>query len=630
MRNITKLAAIFALLLSLTATASPARAADPILTITGTTRDSVTQTPLKDVCVTVGPPIRCWLGFGTNPGLHTDAQGNFTVTLPEGTAPGGTWDLYFVCDAMCVATNPSGYQTAYSGTFVVSGPYSVGNILMVKSPTPPVPPPAGQCVAASTATPTSTVYLPNITRLLGGPSGWNTPFIIQNTGATGANLEVSFYKFSDGSCVSRLNVTNLAAGTSYSNDPSDNGKNPGLPNDSQFSVVVKSFGSTIVGVVNEVQGSGSRFEAMSYNGFTAGATTVNLPNITRKFFGYNTPFIIQNLGTSTVTATATFRPFDGSSGPIAFARTINPGGAKPIDTSSNDGNLGAPGLVDGKQYSVTVTASQPLAVVVNTVNDDPSVSAPVAFATDGVTTGAATIYGAYAAKNAQGVGRFSPIVVQNLGATPVAPTITFTPLTGGGGGAAATYTFPSIAPNTAKAFDPRFSFDTQGTTNVPCATASATCLGDGEYVAKIDGGTGASLAAQVNVVSGATAMGYAASATAASKFFLPNITKSLCFCPSPTQGTGWTTPIILQSVTATAATLKWYRFSDGALVTTQSVTLTSGGGLRVDPWSVGQLPADTQYAVVVDAAGALMNAIVTEFGPTGGDNSMAYEGFPAP
>jgi hypothetical protein len=625
MRNLTSLVVALSLVLTTAVGAAPALAADP-LSISGTLRDSVTQTPIKDVCITVGPPIRCWLGFGANPGLHTDANGFFRVDLPEGTSPGGQWDLYFVCDAMCVATNPSGYETAYSGKFVVSGAYSLGNMFMVKSPTPPAP---GQCVAASTATPTSTVYLPNITRLLGGPSGWNTPFIIQNTGATGANLEVSFFKFSDGTCVSRLNVSSLAAGTSYSNDPSDNGKNPTLPNDAQFSVVVKSFGSTIVGVVNEVQGSGSRFEAMSYNGFTAGATTVNLPNITRRFFGYNTPFIIQNLGTSTVTATATFRPFDGSSGPVVVARTINPGGAKPIDPNSNDGQLGAPGLVDGKQYSVTVTGSQPLAVVVNTVNDEPSVAAPVAFATDGVTAGAATIYGAYAAKNAQGVGRFSPIVVQNLGAAAVTPTITFTPITGAGG-AAATYTFPSIAPNTAKAFDPRFSFETQGTTNVPCSTAGAGCLGDGEYVVKIDGGTGASLAAQVNVVSNATAMGYAASPSSASKFFLPNITKSLCFCPAPTQGTGWTTPIILQSVTATAATLQWYRFSDGALVATQNVTLTAGGGMRVDPWSLSTLPADQQYAVVVNASGSLLNAIVTQFGPAGGDNAMAYEGFPAP
>ena len=226
------------------------------------------------------------------------------------------------------------------------------------------------------------------------------------------DLEVSFYMFTDGSCRSRLNVSALKPGTSYSNDPRDNGKNPTLPDDAQFSVVVRSFGSTVVGVVNEHQGSGNAAEAMSYDGFTSGATTVYLPNITRRFFGFVTPFIIQNLGTAATTATATFRPFDGSSGPIVITRTVDAGRAKPIDPNSDDPNLGAPGLTNGKQYAVTVNASQPVAVVVNTQNDAPGTVAPIAGSTDGVTGGAATVYGAYAAKNA--AGRRTPIIVQNV------------------------------------------------------------------------------------------------------------------------------------------------------------------------------------------------------------------------
>src|SRR4029453_4537692 len=93
---------------------------------------------------------------------------------------------------------------------------------------------------------------------------------------------------------------NLAPGTSYANDPRDTGKNPTLPVEGQFAVVVKSHGSTVVGVVNEHQGTGARAEALSYNGFSAGARTVHLPNITRRLFGlFVTPFIIQNLGDST-------------------------------------------------------------------------------------------------------------------------------------------------------------------------------------------------------------------------------------------------------------------------------------------------------------------------------------------
>ena len=222
-----------------------------------------------------------------------------------------------------------------------------------------------------------------------------------------------------------------------------------------------------------------------------------------------------------------------------------------------------------------------------------------------------------------GVGRTS----NSVAPTAVTPTITFTPLTGGTG-TATTYTFGSpIQPNASRAFDPRFSFATQGTTNTPC-TGSTGCLADGEYAAKISGPTGSSLAAQVNVISPATAMGYAASATPATKVFLPNVTKSLCFCPSPTAASGWTTPILLQSVTATTITLKWYRFSTGQLAFTQTVNLAAGGGTRVDPWSLTSLSADAQYSVVVEGGTGTVTAIVTEFS-SGGDNAMTYEGFPA-
>jgi len=74
------------------------------------------------------------------------------------------------------------------------------------------------------------------------------------------------------------------------------------------------------------------------------------------------------------------------------------------------------------------------------------------------------------------------------------------------------------------------------------------CLADGEYSIKIDAGFGSTIAAQVNIATDITAMGYSATASPATKYFLPNLTKTL----GGTQG--WTTPILLQSVTATTAT----------------------------------------------------------------------------
>ena len=610
-KTVTHLLAALLLLLGLVATATPASASN--LTISGRVFDQATQQPLQGVNVFVGVPAsQCFPQICAT----TASDGSFFIDLGNLSAsPGSQWELYF---------KKAGYNIAYYGKFVVSGPYNTPPIYMTLAP---VPPPPGTCPAARTDAPTQTVYLPNITRTFGGPTGWYTPFIIQNTGAANTDLEVSFYKFTDGTCVERLSVAALKPGTSYANNPNDNAANANLPDSSQFSVVVRSFGASIVGVVNEHQGTGDQAEAMSYSGFTSGGTSIYLPNITRNFFGWDTPFIIQNLGTSTVTATATFRSFDGTVGPVNITRTIDPGRAKPIDPSSDDPALGAPGLVNGKQYGVVVTASQPIGAIVNAQNDAPGTPTPMALSTDGLMSGGANVYAAWAAKNANGWR--TPIIVQNLGATAVAPTMTFTPLAGSTG-TANTYTFPSIAPGSSKAFDPRFTFGTQGSTSpTTCSGSSTTCLGDGEYTIQITGPAGSLLAAQVNPENATAVLGYEATSAPASKYFLPNITKSLCFCGATSEAQGWTTPIYLQSVTATTATLKWYRFSDGALMFTQTVNLTAGSGVRIDPWSVTQLAAEQQYAVVVDAGTSTVTAMVLEVAP-GADNAMGYTGFPAP
>ena len=605
---------LVALLLALSLPAAPAAAMTG--TITGKVVDSVSGQPIFDVNIYLGIP-------GAFIWAHSAVDGSFTIDLtPVTYNPITQWQVYFVKPGYVIVPTNKFFMTT-SGYVFGSEPANVpANFPLLKQ----LVGPRSSCADATGLQPpptlTQTLYLPNITKNLGGPTGWYTPFIVQNTGATTTMLEVSFYKFSDGTCQSRSLVSGIAPGTSYANDPRDTTKNATLPVEGQFAVVVKSYGSTVVGVVNEHQGTGTRAEALSYNGFTAGANTVYLPNITRRLFGlFVTLFIIQNLGEGVASVQATFRTFDGTGVPITIGRTIDSGRSKPIDPNSNDFNLGAPGLTDNKQYAVTVTSNQPVAVVVNTHADAATVAAPVAYATDGVTAGAATIYAAYAAKNAAGINRYSTIVVQNLGAAAVTPQITFTPLVGSTG-TANTYTFGSIQPNSSKAFDPRFSFSTQGTTNVPCSTGGADCLADGEYSVRISGG--ASLAAAMNVISNATAMGYAATAAPATKFFLPNVTRTLG------GANGWSTPIVIQSVTATGATVEWRRFADGALVTTQTLTIPSGSATRVDPRTVSGLSDDTQYAVTVNGTGGTVTAIVTELNFEGGDGAMTYEGFPSP
>ncbi|MGH2715643.1 MAG: hypothetical protein ACRDM7_17485 [Thermoleophilaceae bacterium] len=581
-RRVAAGAAALALVLALVP-AQPAAAAHGV--ISGTVTDAVSGAVLEGVCVTLGPPIRCW--------THTNASGFYQIVL-EGANDGGKWELYFL---------KTGYLQAHSGIFVVNGPYTHNQAMT------PTGAPTG-CAPGSTATPVSTNFLPNITKTLGGASGFQTPFITQNTGTLGTTLEISWFKFSDGTCVKRINVPGLAPGTSFAHIPNNDAD---LPGDSQFSVVIKSFNSTIVSVVNQHQGSGSRAEAASYVGFSTGATTVSLPNIVRRFFGYVSPFIMQNLGANTTTAVATFRPFDG--GPaVTASRSITAGRSQFIDPNSE------PGLVDGKQYAVTVSASEPLGVVVNTHNDAPTVAAPVFYSANGVSGGSGTIYGPYAAKNANNSGRtgtVATIVVQNVGGAAVTPTLRFTPLAMN---TTQTFSGPSVAPGSAWAFDPRFENGVAGAALCGGA-ATASCLGDGEY-AFVATATG-SIAAAVNVISPATAMGYAASAAPSAKVHLPNVTRTLG------GAAGWSTPILLQGVTATGATLKWFRFSDGSLTTTQTVGGIASTAVRIDPRDVGGLSEDTQYAVVIEGSGGTVNAIVIELAD-GGDNAMIYEGFPAP
>jgi len=609
---------LVALILALALPAAPAAAMTG--TVTGRVVDSVTMQGIFDVHIYLGIP-------GGFIWAHSAADGSFTIDLtPIQYNPTTPWQVYFVKDGYITAPTNKFTMTT-SGYVFGSEPANVPAAFpLVKQ----LVGPRSSCTDSTGQQPpptlTQTLYLPNITRNLGGEGGWYTPFIVQNTGSATTLLEVTFYKFVDGSCVERFLVAGLNPGTSYANDPRDPAKNPTLPDDAQFSVVVKSYGSTVVGVVNEHQGSGTRAEALSYNGFTSGANTVYLPNITRRLFGlFVTPFIIQNLGDGVASVQATFRTFDGTGVPVTIGRTIDSGRSKPIDPNSNDFNLGAPGLTDNKQYAVTVTSNQPVAVVVNTHADAASVANPVAYAADGVTGGASTIYGAYASKNAAGINRYATIVVQNLGASAVTPTITFTPLVGSAG-TANTYTFGAIQPNSSKAFDARFAFAGQPTVNTPCSTGSADCLADGEYSVRISA-SGATLAAAMNVISdqsGATAMGYAASSAPATKFYLPNVTRTLG------GANGWSTPIILQTVTASGATVEWRRFSDGALVTTQNLTITNGSAMRIDPRTVAGLSDDTQYAVTVNGTGGTLTAIVTELNFQGGDGAMAYEGFPSP
>ena len=578
LRRIASAAVALALAASFTfASSSPARAAN--LTIKGTVTDTATGLAMENVCITVGVPGQfCW--------TTTNAAGQYFIDLGSlGATSGNLWEIFFIragYDTKSQKITVSGDETLNMALSVTPGatpPATIPPRTNVLNPPPPV-----------TGLPTFTVYLPNITKTLGGANGWHTPFIVQNVGTANAFLTVTYYSFATGAQVVQR-TAQVAPGRSFVDSPRDDAD---LPGDSQFSVVISAAGAPVVAVVNEHQGPGAGNEALSYSGIGTGSTSVYLPLVAKTANQWLTTMIMQNVGAAATTVTASFVSLDGTK-TAQIQRTIDVGRSAFIDPRIELS------LQDGIEYSATLTASQPIAVVANNHHDLPGVTVAYGDSYNGVAvTGNATTYLPYLAKNTDGVGRTSRVIVQNASSGSATPTITLQPL---GGGTATTITAPSIPAGGAFAFVPNGA--------------------DGEYSATISGGT---FAAVATAISGATAMYYTGTQAAASKIYVPNVTRKLTL--NPASDPGWNTPILLQSAGATSATLQWYRFSDGSLVTTQNVTLTPNATLRVDPATVSGLSDNNQYAVVITSSGTLV-AIVTELNLVGGDDAMIYKGFPS-
>jgi hypothetical protein len=454
--------------------------------------------------------------------------------------------------------------------------------------------PGARQAAAVDLQPTTTIYLPNIVKMLGGPDGWNTPFIVQNVGTAPTDVTMEFYRFSDSSLARARTVTGLKPGTSVFDSPNHDEE---LSAEGQYSVVVKSFGSPIVAVVNEhwSQDNPERQQAMSYDGLSSGSTKVFLPRVAAVALGWYCTVITQNLGSSFAAVTADFKSFDGTK-TAQLTRAIPARGSKFIDPRFE------PALTAGTEYSVVMTSTQPIGVVVNCHAESPRGSR--AYSYDGVLASSEIVaFGPYVAANAS---QRSRILVQNQGTAAAHPVMYLYPL---GSSAYVTVDGPAaLQPGAVWAYD-----------------ATSAPGQDAERTVAIEGGQFALL---VETIGTATAMAYTGDTEWATRIYLPNITKTL---GGPT---GWTTPIVLQSQGAFVATVRWYRFSDGVLVFEQKPVfglLLRRSGYKLDPRSFPQLADDTQYAVVIESSAGGVGAVVLETNQRGGDSAMSYESMtPAP
>jgi hypothetical protein len=469
----------------------------------------------------------------------------------------------------------------------------------------------------------NTVYLPNVTKMLGGEDGWQTPFIVQNVGSIATRVQLEFYAFADGALTKTRVVPALDPGKSFFHDPNSD---PGLAAGGQYSVVIRSSVAPIVAVVNEHQNqrTADRQEALSYQGLSEGSTTMYAPFFTNTVGQWLTTLIIQNLGPRPTQATLVFRRHIGgtaASAAVTLMRTIGPGRAAVVDPRFE------PRLERGVIYGVTLTATDPLAAVVNAhwaVEVAPRSGAPAGgFVSDptpprsrGFSYNAAPAndqpsnFMPYIAKNVD--SRSTDLYVQNTSTAPITPRLLLCPLNNSqcSGGLDRSAPAP-IAPGGTWVL----SMNASDVPNGEYSVLSHSLDGEANYVSM--------LAVTDGPIS---AMGYTAPGRR-TRWYLPNITRTLGGPP------GWTTPIIIQStaLAVTTARVTWYRFSDGALVHRHVVTgLQASTAVRVDPRTIPALSDDTQYAVVVESPTFGVSAIVTELSGGGGDGAMAYEGFKQP
>jgi hypothetical protein len=182
----------------------------------------------------------------------------------------------------------------------------------------------------------------------------------------------------------------------------------------------------------------------SYTGFTAGATTVNLPLLFKNNSGFDTFFNVQNAGSDTANVTVNYS--DGAPDAVA---TIGPGQAHTFRQADEAHTQAV--------FAATITSNQP--IVATVIEVGPS-NIPMLFGYNGFTD--ASTNPVMPLVQANNSGYTSGVQIQNTGAAPTNVTLTYFPATSGtqctethaiAPGASATYALNSWSPGDANTDD---------------------------------------------------------------------------------------------------------------------------------------------------------------------------------
>lgn len=433
---------------------------------------------------------------------------------------------------------------------------------------------------------------------------FSSPFIIQNMGTDTALVNVEFYDIPTGSPIAGATQSlSILPGRA---EPVRPWNIAGLPDNGKYSVVVSSS-EPVAAIVNHQDVPGGNSRAMSVTGLGSGGQNVYCPNITKEYWGWNTPFYIQNTGSSSTNVTIKFYKFSDGTEVVAAQKVIalDPGRSYEYDPVTETT------LPGGDQYSVVATADSG-GTIVGTVLEFLT-AGQVEMSYNCFNAGGTSIYLPNITKSYYGWD--TPFIVQNIGAVTTILTIKYYDFTTGD----LVYTVtpaPTIGPRLSYAGRPWQISDSNLPPNKQYSVVVESSASD--IVAVVN---------EQNPISGSTqAMAYNGFNSGSSSVFLPNLTKSYF---------SWDTPFIIQNVGGTDASVvvKFYDFTTGTEYTgaQQNIsTLGSGRSSPIRPWQIASLDSDKQYSAMVEASGSTVVVVVNEqyLSTTSIDQAMAYEGIP--
>ncbi|MCL5958124.1 MAG: hypothetical protein M1358_02210 [Chloroflexi bacterium] len=295
-------------------------------------------------------------GWTSGAGIYNSANVSGTVTITYRDAAGG------VVSSRSTTLNPHGYWAIYqgdpaqglpdgfAGSAIVNASVSINAIVNeVRAD--------GSAMSYDAPSVGSTnTYLPTVMNNAYG--GWSSGFGIANTSASSGSVIIS-YRNSSGAEVSHRTVSLGGYGYVgvYQGDPAQ-----GLPDGFAGSALLTSTVPVTV-IVNEVNGSDAG--SMSYRGLGAGSQSIYLPTVARNAYGgWTTGTGIANTSGSAGSFTISYRNLDGTEA-ASRTNTLSPYGYVGL----YQGDPGQ-GLPDGFAGSAIISATVPVASIVNEVNSN--------------------------------------------------------------------------------------------------------------------------------------------------------------------------------------------------------------------------------------------------------------------